>query len=428
MSSVLTSPTYYHQRRRIVQALSVLLAVLVPATGLFRIDPSAGALVVLDRQIWFSDFFLIAGLWIMLLSAFVMLYSTAGTVFCGWVCPQNILAEWANHMTHRWLGKRAEVSLEGDAPIVAGAKNKALNWILLGLAFVGASMAFGLVPLFYFYPPETVWSFMIWRADPKLAGSLHWIYAVFVLIIFIDVAVIRHFWCRFACVYRVWQHSFRTRETLHVSYDASRAADCEKCNYCVTSCFIDIDPRKTAIYDSCINCGECIDACNRLHAKKQVPGLLRFEVGERKEQKEARIHFRNNMVSLNSRSSWMAVVAALGASMFLWGLWTWEPYHLAAYRAEVQATHDNLDYRVALTNKRYRPGTIHLSVEGLAPADYHLSESTVDVAAAGRTSAVLSLSDQMPHGVHAFTVVATSPDGWQSRFPIQHFSEPHQGR
>ena len=116
MSSVLTSPTYYHQRRRIVQAVSVLLAVLVPATGLFRIDPSAGALVVLDRQIWFSDFFLIAGLWIMLLSALVMLYSTAGTVFCGWVCPQNIMAEWANHMTHRLLGKRAEVSLEGDAP------------------------------------------------------------------------------------------------------------------------------------------------------------------------------------------------------------------------------------------------------------------------------------------------------------------------
>ncbi|MDE2259546.1 MAG: 4Fe-4S binding protein [Betaproteobacteria bacterium] len=423
MSSVFVSPTRYHQRRRMAQALSVLLAVLVPATGLFRIDPSAGALVVLDRQIWFSDFFLIAGLWILLVSALVMLYSTAGTVFCGWVCPQNILAEWANHMTHKLLGKRAEVSLEGDAPVVAAAKNKALNWTLLALAFLGVSMLFGLVPLFYFYPPDTVWSFMIWRADPKLAGSLHWIYAVFVLIILIDVAVIRHFWCRFACIYRVWQHSFRTRETLHVKYDASRAGDCEKCNYCVSSCFIDIDPRKTAIYDSCINCGECIDACNRLHAKKQVAGLLRFEVGERKEQKVSRIYFRNNMASLNSRSSWMGVIAALGASLFLWGLWSWEPFHLAAYRAEVQAADTNLDYRIALTNKRYRPETVAVAIQGLTPADYHLSQSSVTIGAAGRASVILSLSNHLSHGMHSFTVVASAPGGWQSSFPIQHFSE-----
>ena len=423
MSSVLVSPTRYHLRRRMVQALSVILAVLVPATGLFRIDPSAGALVVLGRQIWFSDFFLIAGLWVMLASAMVMLYSSAGTVFCGWVCPQNILAEWANHMTHKLLGKRAEVSLEGAAPIVAATKDKALNWALLGLAFLTVSMFFGLVPLFYFYPPSAVWSFMIWRTDPQLAGSLHWIYAVCVLIILIDVAVIRHFWCRFACVYRVWQHSFRTRETLHVTYDASRAGECEKCNYCVTACFIDIDPRKTAIYDSCINCGECIDACNRLHAKQQTVGLLRFEVGERQEKKESRIYFRNNTASLTARSGWMAVISALGISMFLWGLWTWEPYHLAVYRAEVQAADSDLDYRIALTNKRYQPGAVSLVIQGLAPTDYHLSQSTASVDAAGRTSVTLSLSGQLSHGMHSFMVQASSADGWHSSFPIQHFSE-----
>ncbi|MDE1981210.1 MAG: 4Fe-4S binding protein [Betaproteobacteria bacterium] len=426
MNSVLASLPRYHGKRRVAQALSVLLAILVPATGLFRIDPGAGALVILDRQVWFADFFLIAGLWIMLLSALVMLYSMAGTVFCGWVCPQNIMAEWANHMTHKLLGKRAEVSLEGDAPVVAPAKNKALNWILLALAFLGAALFFGLIPLFYFYPPATVWAFVAWHADPKLAGSLHWIYAVFVLIIFIDIAVIRHFWCRFACVYRVWQHSFRTRQTLHVRYDATRSAECEKCNYCVTSCFIDIDPRKTDIYDSCINCGECIDACNRLHAKKQEPGLLRFEFGERKEKREARINFRNNAISLTSRSSWMAVIAALGLSLFAWGLWSWEPLHMSAYRAENQASRANLDYRIELVNKRYHPDSVVLSIRGLTDADYKLSETRVELPPAGRVSVILALSDQLPHGLHAFSVEASSPDGWHSHFPIQHFSEQRQ--
>src|ERR1039457_696472 len=87
-------------KRRTTQIVILVLLVLIPVTGLFRIDPENGALVVLGWQIWFADFFLISGLWIMLASALVALYSCAGTVFCGWACPQNTLAEWANHMTH----------------------------------------------------------------------------------------------------------------------------------------------------------------------------------------------------------------------------------------------------------------------------------------------------------------------------------------
>ncbi|MHB1100481.1 MAG: 4Fe-4S binding protein, partial [Burkholderiales bacterium] len=103
-----------HFARRAVQTGILVLAILIPASGLFRIDPVAGAFVVLNRQIWFSDFFLMTGLWIMIATGAVMLYSVAGTVFCGWACPQNTMAEWANYMTHKLLGKRANVSLEGE--------------------------------------------------------------------------------------------------------------------------------------------------------------------------------------------------------------------------------------------------------------------------------------------------------------------------
>ncbi len=82
----------FHWKRRAVQVLGVVLAILLPVSGLLRIDPEAGAFVVVDRQIWFSDFFLMSGLWITVASGLVLLYSSAGTVFCGWACPQNILA------------------------------------------------------------------------------------------------------------------------------------------------------------------------------------------------------------------------------------------------------------------------------------------------------------------------------------------------
>ena len=411
----------FRWKRRAVQITILLLLVLIPVSGLFRIDPENGALVVLGWQIWFADFFLISGLWIILASVLVTLYSVAGTVFCGWACPQNTLAEWANHMTHKLLGKRAEVSLNGDAPKVAAAKNKALNWTLLGLSFLCAAMLVALLPLLYFYPPDVVWSFITLRTDARLAGSLYWIYSVWVLIIFLDIAVLRHFWCRFACVYRVWQHSFKTKETLHVVYDASRADECEKCNYCVTTCFIELDPRKTEIYDSCINCGDCIDACNNLQAKKGGTGLLRFELGQRATGKIRQ--FRDNSMSLLSRFRWTAPFATLGVIMFAWGIWSYQPYHIAVGYLQTAHNQSARDYRIEVSSKRYRPTELSLSVEGLPLDAFTLSNLKVNLASVGRTSVFLSVSPKLQRGLYPIVVVVHSNDGWTGRFNVQHFVE-----
>lgn len=412
------SQPQFHWKRRLVQALIIVLIVLIPASGLFRIDPEAGAFVVFDRQVWFSDFFLMAGLWIFLLSCLVMLYSVAGTVICGWACPQNTLAEWSNNLTRKLLGKRAEVKLEGDGQ-VAAAKNRALNWVVLIGAFTLVSLFFALIPLFYFYPPDLVWAFIVWKDDTRLAGSLHWIYAVCALIIFLDISMIRHFWCRFSCIYRVWQHSFKTRQTLHVRYDASRAGECEKCNYCKTVCFIDLDPRKTDVYDSCINCGECIDACNGLHAREHQPGLLSFELGSREKANS----LGTAAINLFSRAGWMAPFALGGALLFAWGLWTYQPYHVAVGRAEAQADPAVQDYRIAISNKLYHPAQMHVTVEGLRQGQYRLSSENIRLLPAGHESVTLSVTRDMPHGLHSFVVEASASDGWAGRFNIQHFAQ-----
>ena len=411
----------YQWKRRMVQTIFLLLLVLIRVSGLFRIDPVNGALVVLGWQVWFSDFFLISGLWITLATVLVGLYSLAGTVFCGWACPQNSLAEWANHLTRKLLGKRAEVSLDGAAPKVSAAKNKALNWSLLALAFVAAAMCFALLPLLYFYPPDVVWSFMIFRQDDRLAGSLYWIYFVWVLIILLDIAVLRHFWCRFACVYRVWQHSFKTKETLHVVYDRTRSAECEKCNYCVTTCFIELDPRNTDIYDSCINCGDCIDACNRLQGKKGGSGLLRFEFGKRSQGRVRQL--RDNSISMLSRFGWTLPFALLGIALFAWGAWSYQPYHMSVDYLEAGHSHAASAYRIEVTSKRYRPTELSLSVEGLARDAYTLDRTEVKLDSVGRTSSTLSMSPQLKHGLYPVVVVVRAKDGWTGRFNIQHFVE-----
>ncbi len=408
-----------HWQRRAVQWGFVLLAILIPVSGLLRIDPVAGAFVILDRQIWWSDFFLIFGCWLVLASLLVVIYSSVGTAFCGWACPQNSLAEWANHMTRRLLGKRAELQLNGEVMQVAGRKNRLLNWLLLGIALLVPAMLFALIPLFYFYEPGVILSFVLFRDDARLAPSLHYIYLIFTLVFFVDTAFIRHFWCRFMCVYKIWQHGFKTRQTLHITYDKARAQECAKCNLCVTSCFIDIDPRATDIYDTCINCGECVTACDNLQARKGQTGLLRFKIGDDAPTGPRRWHSR--LGSLSERLRWTLAFTAVGTGMLVWGLWAYEPYHLTAYRADLEIADHIQDYRIAVSHKLYRKARLHIEVQGLPEGSYVLAMDEAVFDSAGRVDINLHINPVLPAGLHGILIKASADDGWSDSFRVQHF-------
>ena len=408
-----------HWQRRGLQLLTIAVALIIPISGLFRIDPIAGAFVVLDRQIWWSDFFLVFGFWLMMASALVLLYSTVGTAFCGWSCPQNSLSEWANYLTHKLLGKRADVSLNGEKMQVGANKNRWLNWTTLGVSFFVAAMFFAVIPLFYFYSPSVVWSFVTFQQDERLASSLHYIYFIFVLVIFLDIAFIRHFWCRFMCIYKVWQHGFKTKHTLHIAYDQTRSELCEKCNYCVTHCFLDLDPRATNIFDSCINCGECITACNNLQARKGRIGLLSFRIGEEEASRFQLLKTR--LSSLSSRVHWTIPFAVLGLGMFIWGLASYERYHLAVYRADTMHASQISDYRIAVSNKHYDAAQLSIKIEGLEPSSYELEKTVAEFGTVGRVDLQLHVRDSLSPGLHSFLVHASAVDGWEDRYRVQHF-------
>jgi len=415
------------RKRAAVQIGTLALLVLIPVSGLFRIDPATASFVVLDRQIWFSDFLLVAGFWLTLSGSLILTYSTLGMAFCGWSCPQNTMSEWANRMTKRLLGKWAEVSLEGEAVHVSAGKKKWANWLLLGVLFSGAALGFALIPLLYFYPPDVVWSFITFRHDTRLAPSLYWIYTVFVLIMLVNVAVVRHFFCRFMCIYRVWQHSFKTRHTLHVGYDASRDVRCATCNYCLTVCPVEIDPRNTTTFDSCINCGLCISACDALQFPKGESGLLFFEFGERKlptsvtQVVAAGARLKQKLGGLGGRLGWVSPVILIGVAMFAWGSVQYQPYHLSVYRADQEHGAVIQNYRINLVHKLYRPGALNVSIAGLSPDSYQLSASEAHFTTAEHKDLLLTL-DRLPKGLYTLRVTAHSDDGWQASQRIQHYS------
>ncbi len=416
-----------HPMRRYTQIATLVLLVLIPASGLFRIDLVAGGIWMLDRQVWFSDIFIIMGFWIFIASLLIMMYSLVGAVFCGWMCPQNTVSEWANHLTDRLLGRRAKMmDVTGDRMQVAVQRKSLLNYLMLGLLLLAASMFYALIPIFYFYPPDVIWSFVSFQDDARLASGLHWIYMICVLIMLMDIAVIRHLLCKYMCIYRVWQHSFRTRDTLHVSYDTRRSDDCSNCHYCVDSCFLDIDPRQTAVFNSCVNCGECVVACDELHSrskKLEGPGLLRLALGD-----EWKGKYRGALGSFFSRARTAAVATVIGAAMFGYGVVNYEPASFSVYRSDTQQGEQVLDYRVNLAYKINHPEQMRVRVEGLEPDQYTLQRDVVRFTGAGRKDIILHIRDGLPKGLYRFWVVVTADGGWSKGFQVVHYATAqHQG-
>ncbi|MDX8390948.1 MAG: 4Fe-4S binding protein [Mariprofundaceae bacterium] len=409
-----------HPMRRFVQIATLLLLVLIPASGLFRLDMAAGAIVMLDWQIWFSDIFIIMGFWIFIASLLIMMYSLVGAVFCGWVCPQNTVSEWANKMTERLLGRRAlMMDVSGHRMQVAVRRKSLLNYLVLGLLLFAASLFYALIPMFYFYPPQIIWSFVSFQYNPELAGGLHWIYMVCVFILFTDITVIRHLLCKYMCIYRVWQHSFKTRDTLHVSYDASRADDCASCHYCVDSCFLDIDPRQPEVFDSCVNCGACVVACDELHSKSKKidgPGLLHLTLGD-----EWKGKYRGALGSFLNRARVATMATISGALMFTFGVMNYEPAAFSVYRADTEQGDQILDYRINLAYKINHPEHMQIRIEGLEQDDFSIDSNDVHFSGFGRQDVMLHMRDGLDQGLHRFRVVVTADDGWTKDFQVIHF-------
>lgn len=312
----------YRWKRRTTQLAMLLLLALIPALGLFRIDLVTASFYVLDRQIWWSNFLFVFGLALIFATAPIITYMTIGPVWCGWTCPQNLLSEWANNLTYKLLGKLADVRVDGEGMKVAAAKDKILNWLILAVAFLVAALVLGLIPFLYFYTPSEVWNIFSFGSSNQLSKFMQRLYLFTVFLIFIDISVIRYFLCDYACLYRIGLRMFKTRDALHVTYDASRSSSCEKCNYCATTCITDIQPTDIKTYDICIDCGECIDACNRLQAKSGRHGLLGFEMGETGKNAS----WRTIVKEVASRFNWLVgALFLVGCVTMAWGILTQPP-------------------------------------------------------------------------------------------------------
>jgi polyferredoxin len=223
-------------------------------------------------------------------------------------------------------------------------------------------------------------------------------------VIFLDLILIRHFWCLYVCPYGLYQYLFHHPRTMRVGFDEKRQTDCIGCNRCTDSCFMGVEPRLTKVFTRCINCGDCIVACDDVAAKKGFQPLLNFTF-ERDDVSHAEIGG-----SIIGRTAWPLAIFSVAAAFFSYGVYTYQPVRLQVSqvswsaaavpgsegRGSEQMNGREGDYLVEVFNKS--PKTQHwaLAVSGLPKDAVVFARETVTLPGGTSEKVVLRIRENHP--------------------------------
>ncbi len=245
--------------------------------------------VVFGVVFWPQDFFIFAIAFITLLVAIILFTVVYGRIFCGWICPQTIFMEF--------VFRRVEYLIDGD--YMAQRKLKASPWttekvikriikhavfLMISFLIMHTFMAYiiGIDQTLHIItspPTENLGGFM---AMIVLTGLFYGVFAWF-----------REQVCTQVCPYGRLQSVLLDKKSLVVAYDYKRGekrskfrkgenrsetdkGDCIDCKQCVLVCPTGIDIRNGTQLE-CVNCTACIDACDDIMDKINLPkGLIRY--------------------------------------------------------------------------------------------------------------------------------------------------------
>ncbi|MCB1622511.1 MAG: cytochrome c oxidase accessory protein CcoG [Thiothrix sp.] len=240
---------------------------------------------------WPQDFVYLA---LMLILAALLLFfvtAVAGRVWCGYACPQTVWSE-----VFLWI----EQWIEGDRPQQIKLDNGPWNREKIGrkaikhALWLFFAMWTGLTFVGFFIPIEQLWFDL---ASGQIGGwALFWV-LFYGFATYGNAGFLREQVCIYMCPYARFQSAMFDRDTLIISYDASRGeprgsrkrnqprpddkGDCIDCTLCVQVCPTGIDIRDGLQYQ-CIGCAACVDVCDSIMDKMgYARGLVRYSTENR---------------------------------------------------------------------------------------------------------------------------------------------------
>ncbi|EHO43213.1 periplasmic nitrate reductase NapH [Caldithrix abyssi DSM 13497] len=248
--------SFLFRKRRVIQVLSLAFLVMIPILNVLKITFVTGnyyslriwKIEFVDPLFALQDFLLTLSLNRTLLLGLIIpvgIAFFAGKIFCSFICPYNLLAEWLRKI---FPGKGR----------VYPVHSRRYWGILVGWLILAALAGF---PILYFVSmPGQIGVFFSDLIFLKMVGTES---LIIVVLLALDVVVFNRIWCRELCPVGALLQRFHYKKGLIVSYSEM---DCvcsmnETESPCVMRCPIHINPKSNKIYPSCFNCGECVKEC-----------------------------------------------------------------------------------------------------------------------------------------------------------------------
>jgi len=382
-------------------------------------------------EIWPQEIFYLTGILVLAAVALFFVTSLFGRIWCGYACPQTVWTDlfvWVERLIQGDRMKRLKLY---NAPwsiekiLKLGLTH--VLWLIIGLMTGGAWV-------FYFNDAPTLleqiihfdvpWAVTAWVV--ALTGSTY-----------LMAGFARDQVCKFMCPYARFQSAMFDKNTLIIGYDEERGekrgkkkkseswnerGHCVDCTACVQVCPMGIDIRD-GLQMECIACGLCIDACDNVMDKLELPrNLIRYDTPLQQESRREGAEEETQL--LRPRTVFYAAFLAAVASLMLFGLISRSETELHILRDRnplfVPLSDGTIrnGYDVKILNKSHEDKHFRLTVhgmEGLVLRIQGVGEISAD--------ALLVYADSVGH----FRLFITAPNPAKKRSNIEFFLEPIEG-
>ena len=251
---------------------------------------------------WPQDFYLFV-ISMLIGVVFITLFTVAfGRIFCGWICPQTIFMEMVFRRIEYWIegDRQKQIHLSKQPWTVEKIRKKSLKlFIFLIISFLIAN-----VFLAYLIGSDKLIKYITDSPSEHINTLVSLI--IFTGVFYFVFAWFREQVCIIACPYGRLQGVLLDNKSVIVAYDHKRGegdkgrkkfrknedrqalgfGDCIDCHQCVHVCPTGIDIRNGTQLE-CVNCTACIDECDSIMEKVNLPkGLIRYASEDEIEKKE----------------------------------------------------------------------------------------------------------------------------------------------